>query len=713
MSRRRLLLAPAACALGARQDPSAQMEGVLPYLSKRASFADRGSHFCLWWEQGGGPMGLQHLLLPWNRVARILTDRLLGLRLLGPGGEDLLGAAPGRIRYFPHGVITEAAAGDLEVRSVVLFEDLDVVLLGCELVNRGRSPVRYVPALAGCTARDRRAKSAEYLAGERTLRVHYNAERTDLRDPVLSFDVYWAVRASFEVAGGGAGPDEAARLPAYRVCQCDERQGEQAVYYHLEGAVETLAPGQRREFQVWFSLAIDGPEAALDLVRAAARRAAPLGEQEARARQEWNRLFASLPPLPEESRAHQRLYQHAAVTLRQNTAAPFSSEPWRQRSMFGQYRPVYPNRNNYSAVWVSDGLFHALALLEYDPALALEQMRILVSHQFPNGMIPMMHGVTSVVPGWGRLRGELKYLSQFSLFSYVLLEAFGKTSDRRLLEEFYGPLERFNAFWYAERDPNRDGIPAWAQSGESMADNSPRYDLAEQAAGAEWQPGSWDVVNLVAVDLNGMLIADSRCLAHVASLLGRQAEARGHWDRAGWLARRTLQLCYSRADDFFWDYHLVKKGFKKVRTLHNFLPLWAGVPLESARARRMLERHLLEAAEFYGAIPFPVVARNDPKFEAGGYWRGPCWLNLAYFMLQLLWRYGYRRQADESCERVVAACERLPYIPEYLNTVSGEGLGSPEYSWSAAFLMLMLLRRYREPEAWLSAPRAGSRAAGP
>ena len=89
---------------------------------------------------------------------------------------------------------------------------------------------------------------------------------------------------------------------------------------------------------------------------------------------------------------------------------------------------------------------------------------------------------------------------------------------------------------------------------------------------------------------------------------------------------------------------------------------------------------------------FPSVAYDSPQFDPEGYWRGRTWLNIAWFALMGLKRYGFDKIANE-CRETILCWVRADIggINENYNPVTGKPLGVPRFSWSAAFVILFLL----------------------
>jgi putative isomerase len=99
---------------------------------------------------------------------------------------------------------------------------------------------------------------------------------------------------------------------------------------------------------------------------------------------------------------------------------------------------------------------------------------------------------------------------------------------------------------------------------------------------------------------------------------------------------------------------------------------------------------------FNTKMPFQTLSASHPKFKPdGGYWRGPTWLDQAYFGVKGLRNYGYHQEAKEATRKLIHNAEGVlskgKSIRENYNPMSGEGLESENFSWSAAHYLLLLL----------------------
>ncbi|MBA3634798.1 MAG: glycoside hydrolase, partial [Rubrobacteraceae bacterium] len=88
--------------------------------------------------------------------------------------------------------------------------------------------------------------------------------------------------------------------------------------------------------------------------------------------------------------------------------------------------------------------------------------------------------------------------------------------------------------------------------------------------------------------------------------------------------------------------------------------------------------------------PIPSYDLHGFGFSEERYWRGPVWINIAWFLMHGLEAYGYQDHAQRLRKTIIELC-RDQGFHEYFDPLSGDGLGSILFSWSAALLLDVLL----------------------
>ena len=143
---------------------------------------------------------------------------------------------------------------------------------------------------------------------------------------------------------------------------------------------------------------------------------------------------------------------------------------------------------------------------------------------------------------------------------------------------------------------------------------------------------------------------------------------------------------------YFHDIGLGSGGPVRVMGSEGWIPLWTG--LANDRQARAVARVMLDPRKFATRMPFPTLAADHPQFSpVKGYWRGPVWIDQAYFGVAALSNYGLRKEAERMRRRLLDNAEGLvgdaPIFENY-DPLTGAGVQSPNFSWSAAHFLLLL-----------------------
>lgn len=104
---------------------------------------------------------------------------------------------------------------------------------------------------------------------------------------------------------------------------------------------------------------------------------------------------------------------------------------------------------------------------------------------------------------------------------------------------------------------------------------------------------------------------------------------------------------------------------------------------------RLVEEVLFASGRFWEGVPLPSVALDDPTHTSqedfGGLrrlWRGPSWVNAAWFVWMGLIRLGYMDEAADMRDRLVPVVLREG-LWEYYDARTGAGMGASDFGWSS------------------------------
>jgi hypothetical protein len=304
--------------------------------------------------------------------------------------------------------------------------------------------------------------------------------------------------------------------------------------------------------------------------------------------------------------------------------------------------------------------------------------------------------------------------------------------DLDWLARLFPRLAAWHDYLYRERDPDEDGLVAIRHPWESGMDDSPAWDAP--LAAIELEPGAvppyprkdltmaraderptaaaYDqYVHLVESfkryryderdirarspfvvedpSFNAILAAAGQDLASIAEAVGEDGE------RFREQSRRTAEAVNVRlwndALHAYMPYDRVARRQVLAPVAGGFVPLFAGIP---TAGRAQLMSRQLDSAHFWvhggEGWPVPTFDRLAPAFDPTRYWRGPAWVNVNWMIARGLRRYRF----DDYATAIEAATLKLVSeagFREYYHPLTGEGLGSDRFSWSAA-LTIDLLR---------------------
>lgn len=354
---------------------------------------------------------------------------------------------------------------------------------------------------------------------------------------------------------------------------------------------------------------------------------------------------------------------------------------------------VIPSYSNpaFNGFWAWDAWKQAAALALFAPKLARSQMRAMFDYQVPDGMIPDCIFLRKSEDNWRNTKPPLA--------TWAALKIYRATHNRAFLSRLYPQLVRYHDWWFEKRDHEHDGLAEYgstdgttqAAKWESGMDNAARFDGIRMLRNG---PHAWSM-NQESVDLNSYLYRDATGLARIAHILGK-TRSRSIWRRrAAALGTKIRSRFFDGNLGYFFDVRIPGGRFVTTYGPEGWIPLWAGAASRSQA--HAVVRVMRNPQKFATYMPFPSLAADDPRFApVTGYWRGPVWLDQAYFGIEALRRYHYKPLARRMALRLVLHAKGLTGsspIYENYDPLTGVGYQSRNFSWSAACYLLLLLHR--------------------
>jgi glycogen debranching enzyme len=389
-----------------------------------------------------------------------------------------------------------------------------------------------------------------------------------------------------------------------------------------------------------------------------------------------------------------------------------------------------PSRRQYPHQWGWDAAYIAIGWKWIDPARAATELESLLAGQWQDGRVPHIVFHPDVpeeayFPGpafWGR---PTSGLTQPPLHARAALEVARLSEDGdAFLRRVFPRLAAQHEYLARRRDAGGGGLAAIVHPWESGLDNSPAWDAP-----------------LAAVELppEGVEPYERRDRRHVDA---GERPSDADYDRFVHLARAYRDGGY--ADDgsaaflvedplfnaiWLWSTHALAEIATSVGAdpapfheaaarIHAALldRLWDGARFlpRDLRAGRLIERRTilslgplldpdlpadvlraavaeLESPHFRSDRGIGVASSDllAPEFDRRRYWRGPVWANLNWLLARGLRTHG-RTEHAAALERTTLSLVEAAGLREYFDPLTGEGLGSDDFSWTAAVVTDML-----------------------
>lgn len=396
--------------------------------------------------------------------------------------------------------------------------------------------------------------------------------------------------------------------------------------------------------------------------------------------------FASKPVCKDEK--YEQLYYKCLSINKLNVYSPEGEIPciW-----------TTPDRIPHRFMWIWDSAFHSMAFAEYDLETAKNCILSVLSVQEEDGFISHMSGIY----------GGFSNIIQPQVLAWGAWNIYKKDGDKTFLAKCAPGLRKFLLWTMKNRDKNDNGLLEWltepeyfeCKCGESGLDNHPRFDFE---------------VEMDAVDFSTYLCNDAKYLSWIFAELGDSENAAFFQSVHEKTKAQINALMWCEEDGLYYD-RLFDGKLTGVASPFSFLPMFAGL-CSQEQADKMV-KVLLDENRFWTELPIPTMPKNSPAYEKD-MWRGCSWLNINYFIILGLRKYGYMDVAAELRRRTLEAVNKW-YMqtgnifefydaedevnPFYLNR-KGVQPETPDYrvhvhaitdyNWSACFTELLINEIY-------------------
>ena len=389
----------------------------------------------------------------------------------------------------------------------------------------------------------------------------------------------------------------------------------------------------------------------------------------------------------------------------------------------------------FNGFWAWDSWKQAVATVYFNEELAKNNIRALFDYQIQEddkirpqdkGAIidAIFYNADEERDGDGGNWNERN--SKPALATWAVWEVYKVSGDKEFLKEMYPKLKAYHEWWYTNRDHNKNGVAEYggmvhkfnnspeeiilAAAWESGMDNAVRFDVEGY--------GKDDIgvkvfenkdknsklvgysINQESVDLNSFLYAEKIDLAQMAEILGEKEDSENFYKSAAQLKEYINDKMFDEATGYYYDLQFDEAGNTKLlvnrgKGTEGYIPLWANAA-DKEKADKVV-KNILDENVMNTYLPFPTAAKDNPKYNPTKYWRGPVWLDQAYFGVIGLDNYGYTKEAQELTVKLFERSEGLledGAIRENYSPETGEGLHCSNFSWSASVYYLLYNKFY-------------------
>jgi hypothetical protein len=415
---------------------------------------------------------------------------------------------------------------------------------------------------------------------------------------------------------------------------------------------------------------------------------------------------------------------------------------------------LYPHQWNWDSGFISIGYSH------FDQKKARTELESLFKGQWKNGMLPhiVFHNpsndyfpdakywkidLSNDAPEYIQTSG----ITQPPIHATAVWNIYNNAEDKKdalqFISNIFTKLISSHRFLYNYRDVEKKGLIANIHPWETGIDNSPKWDMILKSIDTEnvkIPPFKRKDLNFVSSEerpsdeaylkfiylmelfkqckykqekiceespflvydvlFNSILYKANLDLLKIAVLLKEDTKEIEEWIERGKKAFEEILWCDK--DSMYHSYDLTQHKIIRIHTASCASPLYASIPSKD-RALNIKE-HLFTTCPFHQediCVSIPTFHNTQEGFNASQYWRGPIWININWIVYKGLLNYGFKDLAHKIGLNTIRLINELGFW-EYFYPTEMKGLGSNNFSWTAALLIDILYEEAGYYGNWLS-----------
>lgn len=413
-----------------------------------------------------------------------------------------------------------------------------------------------------------------------------------------------------------------------------------------------------------------------------------------------------------------------------------------------------PAANLYPHQWLWDSCFIAIGLRHNDPQRAMTEIKSLFRGQWENGMMPNIvfnkdpafNTDRNIWRSWINPYSPEGIATTGITQPPMLAEAIVRIGEklswperRKWYETILPKLLKYHQWLYNERDPHKEGLVLQIHPWEVGMDNTPpwmaelhdhqlswwirlikqshldivitkfrrdtkdiplkeRFDTIEALAMFDIQRRlrrkAYNINRILDhsmfaiedVGFNAILIRNNQLIVDIAKTIKQEipADLLANFKRT----KHSFNELWDNLAGQYYSRDFITHRLLNEPSVAGLLGLYAGtIPIEHAKT---LVHSIKDTHSFNTNFPLPSTPLDSYWYNANNYWQGPTWVNINWLIIDGLIRYGFKEEAKELRESTLRMVSSFGCY-EYFNSTDGIGLGTPNFSWTAALTIDLML----------------------